>query len=122
MKPLIYIVDDDEGVRESLGLVLELRGYQVDAFCDGRELMTCGAFELCRCIILDVHLPGESGMEILAKLRRQQIHVPVIVTTGQATHDIRQKAKNLNAFAFFDKPIDGKRLLETVADVVQPVR
>lgn len=120
MKPLIYIVDDDESVRESLRLVLEISGYRVDAFVDGADLATRAAFEHCRCMILDVHLPGESGIEILARLRLRQVAVPVIVTTGQATGDIRRCAEHLQVAAFFDKPIDGAHLLAALARVVRP--
>ena len=122
VRPLIYVVDDDEDVRESLTLVLETCGYCVDSFRDGAELMTRGDFGLCRCMILDVHLPGESGIEILASLRFREIPLPVILTSGQGTHDIRHKARQLNAVAFFDKPIHGKLLLETIAEIVLPAR
>ena len=121
VRPLIYIVDDDEDVRESLTLVLEMRGYSVESFRDGAELMTRGDFGLCRCMILDVHLPGESGIEILSRLRFGEIPLPVILTSGQGSQDIRRKARQLNAVAFFDKPIQGKLLLEAIAEVVLPV-
>jgi len=117
---IVYIVDDDEDVRDSLRLLLEMRGYGVDAFCDGPELSRRGDLAACDCMILDVNLPGESGLDILERLRLASVRLPVIVTSGQGTPAIRTKAARLDAAAFLDKPIEGGRLLAMIELAVSP--
>jgi two-component system, LuxR family, response regulator FixJ len=113
--PLIHIVEDDAAIRESLKLLLETRGYDVDAFASGDELFARGDLQHCACMILDVNLPGDDGFEVVAKLRRQGVKAPAIFMSGRASAAMRTRAQNAQALAFFDKPVPPTELLATLA-------
>jgi len=110
---LIHIVEDDAAVRDSLELFLESNGFAVKTFGSGRELLDAGAAQ-CSCLILDINLPGESGFEVLERLRRNGLHAPAIFMSGRAGPEARARAKRANATAFFDKPVPPNELLAAV--------
>lgn len=112
---LIHIVEDDAAIRESLTLLLETRGYEVDAFSSGDDLFARGDLRRCNCMILDINLPGRNGFEVVADLRKQGIMTPAIFMSGRANAAMRTQAQNSHAVAFFDKPVRPAELLSTVA-------
>jgi two-component system, LuxR family, response regulator FixJ len=113
--PLIHIVEDDAAIRESLKLLLETRGYEVDAFESGEELFARGDMRRCACMILDVNLPGDNGFEVVAKLRRQGVTTPAILMSGRVNAAMRAQAHQARAAAFFDKPVPPADLLAALA-------
>jgi two-component system, LuxR family, response regulator FixJ len=110
---LIHIVEDDAAVRDSLGLLLESHGFDVETFGSGRELLDAGAAQ-CSCVILDINLPGETGFEVLERLRRSGQRAPAIFMSGRAGPEGRARAKRANAAAFFEKPVHPTELLAAV--------
>ncbi|CAH1659809.1 Response regulator receiver domain-containing protein [Chelatococcus asaccharovorans] len=114
VKSPILIVEDDKAVRDSLRMVLEIYGYAVEVFASGEALLTYKGLGGSRCVILDVNLPGASGLETLARMHSEKIAVPAIVVSGRANRDARAQAEKLKALAFFDKPIDIDALLSTL--------
>ena len=106
LKPSVLIVEDNKAARESLRMVLETYGYEIEEFAAGEELIARGAMDNSACVILDVNLPGASGLETLARLRAMGISVPAVIVSGRATNEMRVQAARLNAVAFFEKPID----------------
>ena len=112
---LIHIVEDDLAIRESLKLLLETRGYEVETFGSGDELFERGDNARCGCVILDVNLPGDSGFDVLAKLRQLGITSPAIFMSGRANPTMRTQAQRANAVAFFDKPVPPADLLAAIA-------
>ena len=115
MATLIHIVEDDEAIRDSLKLLLETRGYKVEAFGSGAEFFSDGDPVLCQCLILDVNLPGESGFEVLDRLRQNGFTTPAIFVSGRATPATRAQATRARAIAFFDKPVPPAELLGAIA-------
>ena len=113
MAHLIHIVEDDAAVRDSLELFLESHGFDVETFGSGRELLDA-APSRCSCLILDVNLPGETGFELLERLRRSGQRAPAIFMSGRPGPDTRTRATRANAVAFFDKPVPPKELLAAV--------
>ena len=113
MKPRMLIVDDDGAARHSLRIVLEAYGYSVRDFASAEDLAQdpMGADS---CLILDVDLPGASGLDMLRRLRALGSRVPVVLVSGCATDTIRAEAACLEALAFFEKPIDIDALLRTI--------
>ena len=116
---MIYIVEDDDAVRDSLRLVLEGRGYGVAEFTNSESFFAHGRFTDAHCIVLDVNLPGESGLEILSRLRRDAIGTPVIVVSGRASDDMKDTARRLDAIAFFDKPVRSLDLLASISKIAE---
>lgn len=115
VKTLIYIVEDDVAIRESLKLLLETKGYDVDAFASGDDLFANGDLSGCACLILDVNLPGRSGFEVVADLRRRGVTAPAIFMSGRANAAMRAQAQSARAIAFFDKPVRPAELLSAIS-------
>lgn len=107
---MIHIVEDDAAIRDSLKLFLESRGYDVETFGSGNELLN-GRVSRCDCYIFDVNLPGDDGFEVLAKLRQTGVPTPAIFMSGRASQMTRSQAAQMNAVAYFDKPVPPRDLL-----------
>jgi two-component system nitrogen regulation response regulator NtrX len=117
--PAILIVDDEAGVRSSLGGVLRDEGYVVDAVESGEaclDQVTKGAYEL---VLLDVWLPGIDGMETLERLRDRHIDVPVIMISGHASIESAVRATKLGAFDFIEKPLSLEKTVLVVRNAVR---
>jgi FixJ family two-component response regulator len=119
VKPLIQIVEDDDAIRDSLKLLLEARGYNVETYGSGTEFFDDGDPARCKCLILDVNLPGETGFEVLARLRKRGLETPAIFVSGRATAAVRAQAMRAQAAAFFDKPVPPTELLAAIAKATQ---
>jgi two-component system, LuxR family, response regulator FixJ len=118
---LIQIVEDDEAIRDSLKLLLESRGYTVEAYGSGSQLFGNGDPARCKCFILDVNLPGDNGFEVLAKVRKKGLTAPAIFVSGRATAAVRAEAARAKAVAFFDKPVPPAELLGAIAAATGPM-
>ena len=106
MKPTLYIVEDDEAVRNSLQTVLEIYGYTVVSFAAGEEFLERAEMKPSDCVILDVNLPGASGLAVLKRLRDDGNVMAAVVVSGRANNEMRAQAERLGARAFFEKPIE----------------
>lgn len=115
MSKLILIVEDDLAIRDSLQLFLETRGYDVETFASGEDLLREDKFKRGNCLILDVNLPGDSGFEILRKIRSSGSLTPAIFMSGRTSPEVRALASRAKAVAFFDKPVPPRELLAAIA-------
>src|SRR5207244_1564660 len=79
----IFVVDDDPAVRETLSMVLSAGGYQVVCFADGAALLAVARSRTPSCILLDVHIPGKSGLDILRELHGEDYPAPIFMISGQ---------------------------------------
>jgi two-component system, LuxR family, response regulator FixJ len=111
---VIHIVDDDEAVRDSLKLFLELGGRSVGTFGSGADLFGFGRHELCRCLILDIDLPGDNGIEVLTILRGMGFFTPAIFMSGHADTALRVPTRLAHVVACFDKPVPPLALLAAI--------
>ncbi len=100
----IYIVDDDPVVREVLSIILRRDGYDAICFADGAALLAAVAKKMPACILLDIDIPGPSGIEILEKLRANKCTVPVFIISGKGDIPTAVKAINCGAVDFIEKP------------------
>jgi len=111
---MIFILNDDDGVRDSLRLLLECEGFEA------REFASCGEFlDASRsgdgdCLILDLHMPEMSGIELLERLRRRGETLPVILITGRFDAKIRERARAAGALAVVEKPYKAAEILNLV--------
>src|ERR1700726_2688619 len=85
--PPVCIVDDDSSIRESLQDLLRAEGIRVETYCSAREFLARGNAEPAGCLVLDVDLPGVSGLQLQRELSRTDVHIPIIFLTGHG--DIR---------------------------------
>jgi two-component system, LuxR family, response regulator FixJ len=109
---MILIVDDDAAVRDSLRFLLECEGYETREFASGRELLAAGGAGEGDCLILDVNMPGMSGIELLETMRGRGDMHPVIVISGRTDPWTRKRAHAAGALAILDKPYQVKEVLE----------
>ena len=103
----IYVVDDDPVVREVLSIILRKEGYDVICFADGAALLAAGNKKLPACILLDIDIPGPSGIEVLKKLRAGKCSVPVFIISGKGDIPTAVEAINCGAVDFIEKPFRG---------------
>ncbi len=110
----VYIVDDDDAVRASLRLLVELEGFPVEDFASGRAFLdACGATPE-GCLVLDVHMPDMSGVEVLDALRRRGAVLPAILVTGKSDEALRGRAQKAGAVCLIEKPFVPDIMLDLV--------
>jgi two-component system, LuxR family, response regulator FixJ len=109
--PVVYVIEDDEAIRESLRLLIECEGYRVSTYRSGAAFLDEASPEDNSCILVDVHMPGLSGVDMLERLRENGMLIPAIVMTGMPDAGIRQAVRRLGAF-LLEKPFrDGALML-----------
>ena len=111
---LLSVVDDDEMLRESLPDLLREFGFSARAFSSGQEFLSSNYVDETRCLILDVAMPGMSGLEVQEELKRRGRAIPIIFITGQKDEDIRNQALRQGAVNVLYKPFSDSALLEAV--------
>ena len=119
-RPLVSVVDDDESVRESLPDLLNEFGYSVRAFSSPLEFLASDALEQTRCLILDVAMPGMTGIELQAELKQRDSQIPIIFITATRDETIRARVVELGAVACLTKPFTEADLLEELRSVITP--
>ncbi|TLY50897.1 MAG: response regulator transcription factor [Gammaproteobacteria bacterium] len=121
-QPLVLVVDDDASIRSAIRRLLVSAGLAVEVYASGTELMQRTQFDRPGCIILDVHMPGMSGLEVQAALNQRQVEVPVIFLTGTAEVPIAVSAMREGAIDFIEKPFDNDALLARVRQAIDRSR
>ncbi len=119
VSPLIHVVDDDDAVRASLAMLLGTVGLRVAQWPDPQTFIERFERETVGVIVLDVRMPGLSGMTVLDLLRQQGVDQPVIVLTGHGTVDMCRRAFKAGAAEFLEKPVEDEQLLEAVHNGVR---
>ncbi len=111
----VYIVDDDEGVRDSLALLLRLNGYAPLPFASGEEFLEAIETGPSDGIaLLDLRMPGMSGPQVQSELRARKRQIPVIVLTAHGDASSARNALKAGAFDFIEKPVDDVLLIATI--------
>lgn len=118
-KPLIRIVDDEEDQRFSLEMMLSCEGWDVVCYASAEEFIRSDMPSRPGCLILDVRMPGMSGIEAQKVLNERQYPLPIIFLTGHADVDMAVHALKSGAKDFLQKPVQCDRLLTAIAEIVQ---
>jgi FixJ family two-component response regulator len=118
-KPIVYVVDDDPSVRRSLVRLLRSVGYTVNNFASPLEFLDFQHPDAPRCLILDVKMPGLSGLELQERLADQEISCPIIFITGHGTVAMSVRAMKAGAVDFLEKPFDGEDLLKAISRAIE---
>ncbi len=116
---LVHIVDDDEAVRESAATLLDSAGYEAETHVSGVDFLETLESAKPGCILLDIHMPGITGLEVQAELKARNVNWPVIVLTGQGDVGIAVQAMKNGAFEFIEKPYRNDALMETLDDAFE---
>lgn len=114
----IALVDDDASVLKAVARLLRALGYEVMSFTCGSEFLEACKQGLPDCVVMDVHMPGMTGLEVQAAMLDQHLHVPVIFITAYNDAVLRQRAKAQGAVAFLSKPLTGQTLHDAIQQAV----
>lgn len=117
--PLIVVVDDDAGIREALEGLFRSVGHRVALFGSAQDLLTAGVPPDANCLILDVRLPGTSGLDLQDMLSRLEVRVPIIFMTGYGDVPMTVRGMKAGAVDFLTKPFRDQEMLDAVSAAVE---
>jgi len=115
----IFVVDDDPAVRDTLSMVLSAGGYQVVCFADGAALLAVARTRTPSCILLDVHIPGKSGLDILKELHGEDYPAPIFMISGQGDISMAVNAIKSGALDFIEKPFRGSEIVARLDEAIE---
>jgi len=122
MKPegrdILFIVDDDLAVRQSLKFSLELEGFEVMTCGSGDELLRHPALAEARCLLIDYKMPEMDGIELLERLAQANVRVPVILVTSHVSRLVSQRARAAGVRHMIEKPLLDGQLYDTIQSVI----
>ena len=119
--PLVCIVDDDEAMRDSLRWLLESAGYRTATYPSAELFLGCRRPAAAACLVLDVRMPGMSGLELQQELNRRGRPLPIIFITGHGDVPMAVSAVKGGAFHFLEKPFQDAQLLEAIEHIASGV-
>jgi FixJ family two-component response regulator len=122
MGPLIAIIDDDQAVREALQRMLEAYGFAAAVFASAEDFLSSAQRHLACCLIIDIRMPGTTGMALHRRLIADGCRVPTILITACPTSGEREEAIAAGALAYLAKPFSEQALLGTVREALKGSR
>ncbi len=114
----VFVVDDDQAVRDSLGLLLRAADLEAETFPDARSFLATCTPRRAGCLLLDVRMPGISGLDLQESLAKRGIGLPVIVITGHGDVPMAIRAMKAGAMDFIEKPFGSRALLQRVREAL----
>ena len=114
---VVAIVDDDGSVRSALMGLLRAAGYRARAFASAGEFLASGPAREVACLVLDVRMPGMSGLELQAELAARSLRLPIVFITAHGDDEAQRRALQAGAIAFLQKPFDDEALLGSIRAV-----
>lgn len=113
------IIDDDVLVRQALGDCVESAGYVVEGFGSAEEFLASGAAQNAACLIVDIQLPGITGLELQGKLAGPDNRLPIVFVSAQGTNANRERAMRQGASGFLSKPFRRDDLLKILGAAIE---
>ncbi len=120
--PIVFIVDDDISVRESLELLIRSEGWQPETFASAQEFLTRPRVPVPSCLVLDVSLPGLNGLDLQKSIARERTDMPIIFITGYGDVPMTVQAMKAGAVEFLTKPFDSDALLSAIRHAIERSR
>ena len=118
-EPLVFVVEDDESVRQGLSNLFQSVGLQVELFGSAGEMLQSQLPAVASCLVLDIRLPGLSGLDFQAELARANIHIPIIFMTGHGDIPMSVRAMKGGAVDFLTKPFRDQDMLDAVTVAIE---
>lgn len=117
--PVVYVVDDDEGIRKSLESLIRSVGLNVQTFESAQDFLVAKRQTAPGCLVLDVRLPGLSGLDLQSELARAEIQTPIVFITGHGDIPMSVRAMKAGAVEFLTKPFRDQDLLDAIRQAIQ---
>jgi FixJ family two-component response regulator len=121
-EPTIFVIDDDASIRKSLSRLLRSAGYTTEAFASAEEFLGRQHFSGIGCLLLDVRMPGLSGMDLQEELNKADYQMPIVFITGHGDIPMSVEAMKKGAVDFLTKPFDDKELLRAIERAIEKGR
>lgn len=118
-QPTLYVIDDDKAVRDSLCWLLESINYQVKGYASGEAFLQDYSIHMQGCLILDIRMPGISGLQLQQKLSEHPFTMPIIFITGHGDVPMAVQAMKQGAYDFIEKPFNEQSLLDKIQLALQ---
>jgi FixJ family two-component response regulator len=118
-QPIVFVIDDDESIRRALTNLFQSVGLRVQAFASAVELLQSKIPDVASCMVLDVRLPGLSGLDFQVELAKANIHVPIIFMTGHGDIPMTVRAMKAGAMDFLAKPFRQQEMLDAVTMAIE---
>jgi len=115
----VFLIDDDPGVRDSLALLLSLKGLSTQLFASAESFLETYQPDQAGCVLTDLRMPGMTGLELQAALRERRLELPVVVLTAHGDVATARAALKNGAFDFLEKPIDDAMLLDVLHNALR---
>ena len=111
---LVAVVDDDDAVRDSLRFLLEIAGYSVASYGSAAQFLHEAPIGELVCLVVDQHMPDQTGLQLVARLRAQGVSLPVALITGSPSADLIRLARELSVAKVMEKPLEDDVLLDFI--------
>ena len=118
-KAIVFVVDDDASVRDALGSLIRSAGLRVEPFASAREFLARSRVDLPSCLVLDVRLPGLSGLDLQKRMAEANIEIPIIFITGHGDVPTSVRAMKAGAVEFLTKPFRDRDLLDAIHQAIK---
>jgi len=118
-EPVVFVVDDDDSLRKALGNLFRSVGLRTEMFSSASELLASKLPDAPSCLVLDIRLPGVSGLDFQAQLARTNVHIPIIFMTGHGDIPMTVRAMKTGAVDFLTKPFRDQDMLDAVAVAIE---
>ena len=118
-EPIVFIIDDDASMRRALTNLFQSVGLEVEAFGSAPEMLQSKVPDVASCLVLDIRLPGLSGLDLQTELAGANIHIPIIFITGHGDIPMTVRAMKSGAVDFLTKPFRDQDLLDAVVKAIE---
>src|SRR5258706_5982666 len=120
--PIVFVIDDDASMRRALGNLFQSVGLTIEVFGSAPEMLQSKLPDVASCLVLDIRLPGLSGLDFQAELAKANIHIPIIFMTGHGDIPMSVRAMKGGAVDFLTKPFRDQDMLDAVTVAIEPDR
>jgi len=118
-QPIVFVIDDDESMRRALPNLFQSVGLRVEVFGSAPELLQSKLPDVASCLVLDIRLPGLSGLDFQTELAKANIHIPIIFMTGHGDIPMTVRAMKAGAIDFLTKPFRHQEMLDAVSMAIE---
>jgi FixJ family two-component response regulator len=118
-EPIVFVIDDEAQIRDGFKSLIRSIGLRAETFASAREFMQAKRPDAPACLVLDVRMPGLSGLDLQRELSEAQIHIPIIFITGHGDIPMSVRAMKDGAMEFLTKPVRGQDLLDAVQMAIE---